>query len=264
MGPKAKGAAKAMKCAPKPKASPKPKKPRSKKGSGDVTVLPAPVESHPLQETAAMASAEQVDANVCVASSRGDDKGQDGEFADTDSLCSRDTPSKGKRIRIDRRDVEQQCKRLCEDALYPRFGKSVTSKVNKKGQTVWAWMMDKLNVLQESGKYWTSKITLDLCKEYDLLDDIGKRLPKPEVCEPPRPELLEMLALVHAKNPVDRSSGPLERFLENVVPALTECESFGILSACGESPVVSKLLHQRSFLAMLTYMGRIVLYIYLY
>ena len=160
-----------------------------------------------------------------------------------------------KRRRLERRDCTEQCYRLAKDSLYPKFGEAAMGKVNSEGKTVLEWMEDKMQVLKGDCKYWTARVWQELWEVFGLKAPINKSLPQPAKDVAPRAELLEKLSVVHAKNPVERSTDPLERFLEHA-RGLVESEMFGLLVACGESPIVSKAMHDRCFVAVLKYMGR--------
>ena len=139
----------------------------------------------------------------------------------------------------------------------PKFGEAVMGKVNSEGLKVLEWMERKLQSLKSDSKYWTSKHWDELWTEFKLTSPISSKLaPPPAGDKPPSDELLEKLAVIHSKNPADRSAVPLERYLDNLETQMSASEMYGVLAACGESPVVAKHLHDICFLAILSYIGR--------
>jgi hypothetical protein len=170
--------------------------------------------------------------------------------------------SASKRRRSNRRDVRDQAVRLAKQFLVPKFGQAVMGKVNKIGEEILQVIQDKLVELKGFNKYWTNQHWMELYVSFELTVPIANKLAKPpDSDDPPSDDVLEKLAIIHAKNPADRSIEPFEMYLLHLETDLTAREMFGILVACGESPIVVRVSHQRCYIAVLQYMGRIVLYI---
>jgi hypothetical protein len=182
-----------------------------------------------------------------------------------DDLHDPMTPtSSSKRRRSNRRDVEGQAVRLARKFLVPKFGQAIMGKVNKQGEKILAVIQDKLVELQISNKYWTNQHWMDVYEAFELAVPIANKLAKPpESDEPPRDELLEKLGMIHAKNPAERSAEPLEMYLMHLETDLTQREMFGVLVACGESPIVARSCHFRCYMAIASYMGRWIYIIYI-
>jgi hypothetical protein len=161
----------------------------------------------------------------------------------------------GKRRRLIRRDTEEQCMRLIKNQLQPLFGNAVVGKIGKSGIGVVEYMMNMLRELKGESKYWTSKQWQDLYVEFDLAVKIEDKLDNPSAEEPVRDSLIVALKAPYSKNPAERSSEPVERFLETC-PNLNMTEIYGLLIACAESPIVTKTIHAKLFVSIAKYFAR--------
>jgi hypothetical protein len=245
---KAKAATKAAKHAKVPSAKAKAK---SAESASRASLMPDSFAGlHPLQVVAAAGeeARRKIDASPVQ------------EHYDLDDAMTPTNSSKRKRT--NRRDVEGQAVRLAKLFLVPKFGQAIMGKVNKDGEKLLMVIQEKLVDLQLSNKYWTNQHWMEVYESFDLAVPIANKLAKPpDTDEPPRDELLEKLAVIHAKNPAERSGEPLEMYLMHLETDLSHREMFGVLVACGESPIVTRACHFRCYMAIVSYMGR---WIYIY
>jgi hypothetical protein len=161
-----------------------------------------------------------------------------------------------KRRRLQRRHTEEQVKRLVKVNLEPKFGKQVLAKVGKSGVGMFEYMCDVLRDLKGSDAYWTSANWVALYSEFGLQVSLEDKLEDPPLTDGcPSEALTYALSVAHSPNPADRSSEKVERFLENC-EALNQTEVYGMLIACSESPVISKALHAKLFVAIAKFFAR--------
>ena len=112
------------------------------------------------------------------------------------------------------------------------------------------YMSEVLRSLKGSNAYWTSGHWQKLYIEFGLqasLEECLEAPPSTDAC--PSEALTFALGVAHSPNPADRSADKVERFLENC-EELNQTEVYGMLIACMESPVISKSLHAKLFVAI--------------
>ena len=168
-----------------------------------------------------------------------------------DNLAALDS----KRRRLSRRDSEDQVKRLLDKNLIPKFGKEVVGKLGLSDLSVFEWMLVELRQLKADKKYWTSLTWQKLYKEFGLILSVEDSLDAP--CGPANVDqgLFDALKGPHTRNCAERTAETVERYLESC-KKLNMHELNGLLVSCGESPVVTKLMHSRLYVAIGKYFSR--------
>ncbi len=143
-----------------------------------------------------------------------------------------------------------------EDGHCPVIGVSYATNINRSGQRVHDVVAEQIRENRSSKRKLTSKFWDGVIKDFGLkLTLITDNLPAPDPNETVSHAVFEKLGSAHCDNPAQRTTDPLERFLDSC-EVLTYTELFGIISASMEGPKVLRAASTRMFLATLRYIVR--------
>jgi hypothetical protein len=144
-----------------------------------------------------------------------------------------------KRRRLCRRGSDEQVERC----LLQRFAHLPPSawqnKTDPLGRTVRQVVKDGLKAVAGSKGRLSTKFWIALHEAFGLGDSVADGLAEPSMDEPVCEVLLAALQVCHHENPAQRTTVPLERFLDHT-PVLNRRSVFGLLKLAMEGPTMTR------------------------
>jgi hypothetical protein len=177
---------------------------------------------------------------------------------DATDVAERECEAQQKRRRLDRRDSEEQAKRIIDDKLVPKFGEAIAGRVGRSGVNVWSFIVGEWRRLKAEKKYWTARQMSKLYVEFELTEQMNELLEDHQGdLNDVGPKMKLALRYLNAKNPKERSPDEFEFFLAGA-GELEKVDLFGLLCACVESDLISKSTSSRCFTAIGAYFARLL------
>ena len=165
-----------------------------------------------------------------------------------------------KRRKLGRRDTEDSASRAIEERLLKFYSKAtIEGATNKKGCRIHDVVSQQIRLNRSDKKNLTSRFWDSIICDFGLkVSCVTDQLPDPEGDDlAVSTEVLEKLGSAHCDNPAQRSTEPLERFLDHATE-LSYAEVYGILCASMESQKILRAASTRMLMAVLKYIARIV------
>lgn len=162
-----------------------------------------------------------------------------------------------KRRQLERRNTEEQVKRIIARKLGHLDAHVIKTQTNAKGQTVFMWIRDQVKSKQNASGRLSTQVWTQFWREFDLSGDISERLPVPPegADETVDEELIEGLWAARHANPAERSPVALTRYLEKA-PKMSETSLYGLLQAIQIGPNLSRAHAMKLQVATLQYFAR--------
>ena len=167
--------------------------------------------------------------------------------------------SGAKRRRLGRRDTEDSASRAIEERLLKFYSKAtIEGATNKKGSRIHDVVSEQIRSNRSEKKNLTSRFWDSVICDFGLKACcVTDQLPDPEGDDlSVSTDVLEKLGSAHCDNPAQRSTEPLERFLDHCAD-LSYAELKGIMCASMESQKIVRAASTRMLMAALTYIARI-------
>ena len=165
--------------------------------------------------------------------------------------------SGAKRRQVDRRDTDLSASRAIEERLIKHFGKAVIEGATNKsvarihGVVSMQMRANRSEKKNLASRFWDSIVTDFGLKSICVTD----QLPLADTDESVSTDVFEKLGSAHCDNPAQRSTEPLERFLDHIID-LSYRELHGIICASMESQKIVRAASTRMLLSVLKYIAR--------
>ena len=177
------------------------------------------------------------------------------------------SPAEKKR-RLNRRDTDEQVKRVITKRLIPDYGSEVVSASRDSDNcSIHMWLALRLRACKNSQKYVTAEIIGELVQHFKLGESDALEVSSED--NNLDEDLCEALALARHKNPAERKTIGVQKFFEYCDKVLTKYEVAGFLNAIKECPMVVRASSATMHWSFLQYAARIcdtkylVVFIYL-
>lgn len=166
-------------------------------------------------------------------------------------------PGAAKRRQLERRNTEEQVRRIISRKLGHLDAHVIKTQTNAKGQTVFMWIRDILKSKKITNGRLSTQAWTQFWREFDLSGDISDRLPRPpdNNDDPIDEELVEGLLAARHANPAERSPVALTRYLETA-PKMSEANLYGLLQAVQIGPNLLRSHAMKMQVATLQYFAR--------
>ena len=176
-----------------------------------------------------------------------------------DEVQKEEQISPGKRIQENRRDIDDQVRRIMAVKLQHIDQVSLKTKTNKQGVGVFDFIKNAV----ASCKKWNGRLSTQFWTkfwgDFDIARDIPSELPPPpegEEDDAIDEELIEALSLARHKNPAEMSPNALSHYLENC-SKMSVTSLFGVVNAVQSGPSLCSSHALKLQLSLCKYFARL-------